>query len=515
MNSVRRKFVLLAVGGLAAFVPPPLASQGTWTPTSTEGVPAARAGHTAVWTGSRMIVWGGMDFSFLRSLADGGAYEPGSGAWTPTRTTGAPSPRQSHTAVWTGSRMIVWGGCDWETRAWFDSGGAYDPVRDAWTATSRIGAPAPRSGQTSVWTGSQMIVWGGLGSAESWLGDGGAYEPATDRWTAISRTGAPSPRSGHTAVWTGSKMIVWGGYGETGLVGTGGVYDPATDTWRAVSPSDAPSPRTRHTAVWTGSRMIVWGGEWFAGDTEDTPGTGAIYDPVTDSWTPTTTAGAPVSRASHTAVWAGSRMIVWGGRRAGLPPTYSTGGLFDPATQTWTATPTLDAPGQRGGHTAVWTGWQMVVWGGVTPELHVYSSGGAYAAGLAGSPTALYTVTPCRVVDTRGPAGPLGGPALAGGETRTFPLAGTACAIESTAVAAVAVSVTLTAVDPAATGYLTLFPGDGVGPPVASSVNFSAGQTRANNAVVPLAADGTGTIKVSNKSAGAVHVVLDVNGYFR
>jgi hypothetical protein len=58
------------------------------------------------------------------------------------------------------------------------------------------------------------------------------------------------------------------------------------------------------------------------------------------------------------------------------------------------------------------------------------------------------------------------------------------------------------------------YPGDGA-PPRVSSVNFSAGQTRANNAVVPLALDGTGGINVKNGSAAAVHVVLDVNGYFR
>jgi len=75
--------------------------------------------------------------------------------------------------------------------------------------------------------------------------------------------------------------------------------------------------------------------------------------------------------------------------------------------------------------------------------------------------------------------------------------------------------VNLTAVEAAAAGHLTLFPGDGAGPPVASSLNFSAGQTRGNNAIVPLAGDGTGTISVRNGSAAAVHFVLDVNGYFQ
>ncbi len=76
-------------------------------------------------------------------------------------------------------------------------------------------------------------------------------------------------------------------------------------------------------------------------------------------------------------------------------------------------------------------------------------------------------------------------------------------------------SVNLTAVGAVANGNLTLFPGDAAGPPIASSINFKAGVTRANNAVVRLAADGSGTIKVKNASAGSVDFVLDVNGYFQ
>jgi hypothetical protein len=74
--------------------------------------------------------------------------------------------------------------------------------------------------------------------------------------------------------------------------------------------------------------------------------------------------------------------------------------------------------------------------------------------------------------------------------------------------------VNLTVAGPAAAGYVTLYPGDGPGPPVASSLNFSAGQTRANNAIVALATDGSGTINVKNGAGAPVHFVLDVNGYF-
>ena len=136
---------------------------------------------------------------------------------------------------------------------------------DTWTATSTANAVSSRIRHTAVWTGSEMIVWGGLGSG-SYLNTGGRYNPSTDSWTATSTTNAPAGRDNHTAVWTGSEMIVWGGYGGTGYLNTGGRYNPSTDSWTATSTTNAPTGRYVHTAVWTGSEMIVWGGAGNSGD---------------------------------------------------------------------------------------------------------------------------------------------------------------------------------------------------------------------------------------------------------
>ena len=84
--------------------------------------------------------------------------------------------------------------------------------------------------------------------------------PCTDNWTATSTSNAPSGGADLAAVWTGSEMIVWGGAGDSGDLNTGGRYNPSTDSWTATSTTNAPSGRQRHTAVWTGSEMIVWGG---------------------------------------------------------------------------------------------------------------------------------------------------------------------------------------------------------------------------------------------------------------
>ena len=131
--------------------------------------------------------------------------------WTPTSA--PPDGRVGHTAVWTGSEMIVWGGFQPANLFGpaFNTGGRYDPSTDNWTTTSLAHAPAGRNEHTAVWTGSEMIVWGG-NDLHNNLKTGGRYNPSTDSWTATSTTNAPSPRSGHTAVWTGNQMIVWGGY---------------------------------------------------------------------------------------------------------------------------------------------------------------------------------------------------------------------------------------------------------------------------------------------------------------
>jgi len=106
-----------------------------------------------------------------------------------------------------------------------------------------------------------MIIWGGYNDNGDYVNTGGKYNPSTDNWVATSTTNVPSKRYLHTAVWTGSEMIVWGGHNDTGQLNTGGRYDPSTDNWVATSTTNAPSQRFLHTAVWTGSEMIVWGGQ--------------------------------------------------------------------------------------------------------------------------------------------------------------------------------------------------------------------------------------------------------------
>jgi len=387
-QAVGSKFSITTLGTATYVLPeisiPDVCTGDTWAATNTTNVPEARTVHTAVWTGSEMIVWGGQGNS--SRLNTGGRYTPSTDTWTATSTTNAPEVRQLHTAVWTGSEMIVWGGADGTIL--LNTGGRYNPSADTWTATSTTNAPEARLFHTAVWTGSEMIVWGGA-TDTSFLNTGGRYNPSADTWTATSTTNAPEARQFHTAVWTGSEMIVWGGADGSILLNTGGRYNPSADTWTATSTTNAPEARTVHTAVWTGSEMIVWGGF----DGSILLNTGGRYNLSTNTWTATSTTGAPGARLLHTAVWTGSEMIVWGGTDNSF--YFNTGGQYNPSADTWTATSTTGAvPEARLGHTAVWSGSEMIIWGGNSGALQ--STGGRYCApaGPTPTPTPTPTATP-------------------------------------------------------------------------------------------------------------------------
>lgn len=129
---------------------------------------------------------------------------------------------------------------------------------------------------------------------------------------------------------------------------------------------------------------------------------------------------------------------------------------------------------------------------------------GAYEANSRiDQPSDFHTVTPCRLLDTRLANGAYGGPAIPPAGQRVVVAAGPQCGIPASASA---VSLNVTAVTPSARGHLSFRPGT-------SALNFSPGQTRANNAIVALT-PGAGTLVCGNSSTASLHVVIDVNGYF-
>lgn len=296
-------------------------------------------------------------------------------AWSHGSGASAPTPRSGHGAVWSGQAWLIWGG-SLGGGSLSATGAAYDPSADRWTPISEFGSPVARTGHAAVWTGAKMLIWGGMGGAGE-LGGGSGYDPATGIWTALPAAGAPAARRQHVAVWTGERFLVWGGRDASGLKADGGLLDAnaASPAWSALPTSGAPAARMDAVGVWAGNRFVVWGGRTEVGDLA----TGGIL-PFTGgttpgAWTGTATSGAPSARSGHSMVWTGSRVLIWGGKQGGVP--LNTGAAFDPVANTWVELPTVGAPVGRSGHVAVWTGQEMVVYGGEGVSASL-SSGGAY-----------------------------------------------------------------------------------------------------------------------------------------
>ena len=295
---------------------------------------SARSDQSAIWTGSKMIVWGGANILlFDEVFGDGAAYDPSANRWT--RLAQSPLlPRVYHSAVWTGREMIVWGGGvggepGEETGiqlvppgTLFDDGAAYDPAADKWTRLPKAPIKA-RSGHVAIWTGREMILWGGAGIGETTVAfnDGAAFNPATRQWRSISDAPLP-PGSGYTAVWTGKLVLVYGG-----PRGRGAAYDPAADAWSKLSapPFD---PLVLPVSIWTGRVMFVWGGEGsVSADLSKARGIGGAYDPATDRWTVLPTSPGATG-LGQTVAWTGSEMLVWGGLSGSGP--FTTGVEYRP-----------------------------------------------------------------------------------------------------------------------------------------------------------------------------------------
>ena len=194
-----------------------------WEATPSTDAPSGRFGHTAVWCSNgsccspEMIVWGGFTLSGYTNTGGILDYRGFDGTWSPLPVAGSlPTARYRHTAVIDNERasMIVWGGTTsgGETR----TGGILDLCAASWTATNTSDAdtPSKRSGHSAVWTDSSMIVWGGVNNSTP-LANGGIY---TYCWASPSGSSTvtvsdedPCNASGVRVSWT-DDGISWGGY---------------------------------------------------------------------------------------------------------------------------------------------------------------------------------------------------------------------------------------------------------------------------------------------------------------
>ena len=375
----------VAVAGLALVTSAPIAcsnepaDDGSWERIESAGRRAnGMSDTTPVLAGGKVVVVAGADYD--QSTVKALVIDPTSRRTSPT----APSRmrwRYGYSAVGAGDQVIVWGGCCGSAGSGDRMAGSYDVERDRWESLD----PGPlvnRHYHSVVWTGEEMIVWGGLDGRSPPRGlraDGAAYEPGSQTWRSIAP--APlSPRQYHVAVWTGDEMIVWGGSQpraneQERLLVDGAAYDPERDTWRRL-------PKTRLLgrpgeilpaglepdldAEWTGEEMTIW-----------SPHGGASYDPGLDRWRRIPAPPAKIRRVvGGQTVWTGEELIAWGGEGQD-GSNVDQGAAFNPSTGRWRALPTAPIRG-RDRHAPIWTRRGMVVWGGCCRNNGYYADGAIY-----------------------------------------------------------------------------------------------------------------------------------------
>ena len=270
--------------------------RGTW---SRLPAPPARGGLTdvAVMVDSYAVVVGADPVTgAVRALV----YRDDEG-WTVVR---APFVDESSVAVATDGDVVfaVAGRPDVSPAA-----AVLDPRRKQWRDLPDPPLTA-RTGASVVWTGTDVIVWGGS-QAERNAADGATYSPASGRWRPI--VDAPQPRAHHASVWLDRRMVVVGGQVGPLPATDALVYDPGADAW-SVIPGPPAGPHVDATVVPTPRGLLVAGGAETAGaastDAALLDVSAAVWQEIADMPEPGRCDAAGVTTDQDT-------VLVWGGTR--------------------------------------------------------------------------------------------------------------------------------------------------------------------------------------------------------
>ncbi len=310
---------------------------GGWT--SLPQPPFVRARATSVWTDHGLFYFGGDTRYGATTHNDAAIFDLEEQTWRCLPA--APVHASNAAGVWTGTEVIIWGG---------GGGAAYDPATDTWRSLPDTPVAA-RTPAAHVWTGRQMIVWSDVDRSRPHE-DGAIYDPDADSWTEMSP--APIALNVAEAAWTGTEMIVVGARQDgnnhaTTEYAIGLAYNPATDIWREL-PASPLSPQAS-TVTWTGELLVA------VDYIENT----AVYDPQTDQWQQVADVPFTIGECyPHSALLDGYVFGLFCGRAA----------LFDLEAHTWTQVPMPDlvfgrpvstgdqvliaGAAHEGGHNALW-----------------------------------------------------------------------------------------------------------------------------------------------------------------
>jgi hypothetical protein len=199
----------------------------SWSNTTMQGAPSSRTDPVVGWSGSLLMLYGGRpggngasDNTFTLDVA--------ANAWD--RVSNGPSPRYGAFGTWDGGLLMAWGGT---TTTILNDGQVYDPSIDKWAPTQTSGAPSARyalnrqTGWTARIKPQASILLGGYG-AMGYLTNGAVYNSTTNAWTPVSAWPSAASHLWGVGVWTGTELVLWGGRSGTTtmLTGAGDRYLP-------------------------------------------------------------------------------------------------------------------------------------------------------------------------------------------------------------------------------------------------------------------------------------------------
>lgn len=297
-------------------------------------------------------------------------------------------------------------------------------IKSGWERVTNPGL-TPRIGGAAVWTGKEVLIWGGATSTQSNQPDAGttltyaeAWDPATGTIRKLPFPPEVTPTRYASLVWTGTYALIWGGgtgigpaYGSRPIE-RGYKWDPGANTYEVLPTENGPGPSRHHPAAWTGSEMLIYGsnpdvnglaaavikfraynpvtGKWrdlpadkytgynngiWTGDQLLMPELGLAYSPATNTYTQRSKTNW-FNSILATYVWTGKKVIYWGGGVGGVT---DEGRFYEPTLDKWTSMPKSgEVPSARWLHQAVWVDNRMYVFGGAatgtgsSPDLFVY-----------------------------------------------------------------------------------------------------------------------------------------------
>lgn len=345
--------LLTAVGCGRTTTPECLDSQEDWCPLNSTTEP--RAFHAAVWTGKEVLIWGGYGKDFQTFLNTGLRIDPKSGRIRPMTTHGAPEGRVDELAIWTGREMLIWGG---RTPAKdFEDGTLYDPEADAWRP---LNTDMGHQSAAAAWTGSELFVWGGTDELGMRSHSGFLLDPETGDTRSVNPEGGPDvPRPQIVAL--GSALVLCGGKFDNDATA---VFDLMANEWRAIN-SDGIVPAE------FGSAGFAFGDSaYFCGPHFEC----ASYSPAEDAWTPFPVRG---STTGYGKAWALSsqRLVLFGGQ-TGNNVAVEEQGVYDFSAAEWSDLPAEGRPSPRWGSTLTNVAdSSFLLWGGQREEFDLIEEG--------------------------------------------------------------------------------------------------------------------------------------------